>query len=203
MYSLEDGKHLVDLVRESIEKHFRGSEVSLKGEDFPEKLRAKAGVFVTLETYPVKDLRGCIGFPEPIMPLYEATARAAISAAFGDPRFPPLLEDECEKIIIEVSILTPPEPINIEKPQDYLSEVEIGKHGLIVEKGRYKGLLLPQVPVDQGWDVEEFLCCTCQKAGLMADAWFDAGTKVYRFAGIVFMEKSPGGEVVEKTLKRC
>ena len=198
---MEDGKLLVGLARESIEGHFRGSENPVKGEDFPERLEAMAGVFVTLETYHARDLRGCIGYPEPALPLHEGTARAALSAAFGDPRFPPLLEDELDKILVEVSILTAPEPMDVKNPRDYLNEIEIGKHGLIVERDVYRGLLLPQVPVDQGWDVEEFLCYACQKAGLMPDAWIDARTKVYRFSGIVFMEQEPRGGVVEKILK--
>jgi len=202
MYLPEDGKLLIRLARESMRGHLEGKEVSPKKEDFPEKLRERAGIFVTLETYPDKELRGCIGYPEPVMPLYEGTARAAISAAFGDPRFPPLAERELDRVLLEVSILTPPEPIEVRNPKEYFDEIEIGRHGLIAERDMYRGLLLPQVPVDQGWDVEDFLCYTCQKAGLMPDAWADAKTKLYRFSGIVFMETEPGGEVVEKSLKR-
>ena len=86
------------------------------------------------------------------------------------------------------------------QPQDYLSNIEIGRDGLIVEQGFYKGLLLPQVPVEQGWDKEEFLSNTCMKAGLMPDAWFDNSTKISRFSGQIFTEISPGGEIKEKKI---
>jgi uncharacterized protein (TIGR00296 family) len=133
------------------------------------------------------------------MTLKDAIAEGAQSATH-DPRFPPLSETELNKIIIEVTILTKPELINIDQPQDYLSEIEIGRDGLIVEQGFYKGLLLPQVPVEQGWDKEEYLSHTCMKAGLMPDAWFDKNTKISKFNGQIFTETSPGGEIKEKKI---
>ena len=114
--------------------------------------------------------------------------------------FPILKKDELDYIIVEVTILTPPVEIKIEKPEDYLSNIEIGRDGLIVEQGFYKGLLLPQVPVEQGWDKEGFISHTCMKAGLLPDAWFDKNTRIFKFSGQVFTEIKPRGEIKEKKL---
>ena len=133
------------------------------------------------------------------MSLKEAIAEGARSAT-RDPRFPPLGENELDNIIIEVTVLTKPEVINVDQPQDYLSNIEIGRDGLIVEQGFYKGLLLPQVPVEQGWNNEEFLSQTCMKAGLMPDAWFEKNTKISKFSGQIFTEIEPRGDIKEKNL---
>lgn len=203
MYTIEDGVFLVKLARSAIEAYLERGEAFLPQKDTPEKLKQRAGVFVTLETYPAKHLRGCIGYPEPTFPLVEATVRAAISAAVEDPRFPPVLRGEMDFTLVEVTILTPPEIIKVKSPKEYLSKIEIGRDGLIVERGFYRGLLLPQVAVEENWSKEEFLAHACMKAGLLADAWLEAGTKVYRFQGRVFAETAPKGEVVEKKLKGC
>jgi hypothetical protein len=199
MYTLEDGEYLVKLARRVIEEHLKGEKPQPPAKP-AEKLREKAGVFVTLKTYPKKDLRGCIGYPEPVMPLIEALMRAAVSAATNDPRFPPLQPEELEDTLVEVSVLTKPEALTV-KPKDYVSQIEIGKHGLIVERGFNRGLLLPQVAVDENWDEEEFLSHTCMKAGLLPDAWWDEDTRVYRFEGIVFTEVAPRGRVGVRELK--
>ncbi|MBI5253535.1 MAG: TIGR00296 family protein, partial [Euryarchaeota archaeon] len=99
MYSLEDGAFLVKLARSAIEKYLNEGKLTVPPKNAPEKVKEKAGVFVTLETYPKKDLRGCIGYPEPVMPLVEATTRAAVSAAVQDPRFPPVLRGELESTL--------------------------------------------------------------------------------------------------------
>ncbi len=200
MYSQKDGTFLIRLARETIEKLLREGGPTSLPEDASEKLRENAGVFVTLETYPEKGLRGCIGYPEPTLPLVEATCKAAVSAATEDPRFPPLLEGELENTLIEVTVLTPPELIEVASPRDYLNEIEIGRDGLIIEKGFNRGLLLPQVPVDQGWSMEDFLSYACMKAGLMADCWTQEDTKIYKFSGIVFAEVAPKGDVKERSL---
>lgn len=200
MYTLEDGAYLIRLARETIDKLLNGEGPISLPEDAPDKLKGKAGVFVTLETYPEHDLRGCIGYPEPSLPLVEATRKAAVSAAVEDPRFPPLLEGELQNTIIEVTVLAPPELIEINSPKDYLESIEIGRDGLIVEKGFHRGLLLPQVPVDQNWSREDFLSYACMKAGLMGDCWLDGDTKVYKFSGIVFTEIEPNGEVKERDI---
>jgi hypothetical protein len=179
-----------------------GKEIAIP-KDAPKNLMEKGGVFVTLETYPGHELRGCIGYPEPIMPLIEATIKSGISAATRDPRFSKVTREEMDNIIVEVSILTIPERIRVERARDYLKEIIVGEHGVIIEQGFYKGLLLPQVPVDEDWDAEQFLSYTCMKAGLPPDCWYDENTKVYRFSGKVFTEIKPRGEVIEKKLKRC
>jgi uncharacterized protein (TIGR00296 family) len=158
----------------------------------------KAGVFVTLTTYPEEDLRGCIGHPYPDSPLVQALIDSSVSACSKDPRFPPVEKEELRKIVIEVTILTPPEVIHVSKPVEYSQHVEVGKHGLIVRKGWYQGLLLPQVPGDYGWDAEEFLSQTCRKAGLPLSAWIDKDTQVFRFEGIIFGEQTPRGDIVRK-----
>jgi len=117
-----------------------------------------------------------------------------------DPRFPPLEIGELNRVIIEVTVLTKPEIITVDDPKDYVEHIKIGRDGLIVEQGFYKGLLLPQVPVEQGWDKEEYLSHTCMKAGLMPDAWFDKSTKIYRFSGQIFTETVPDGEIKEKKI---
>ncbi len=200
MYSLEDGAFLIRLARAAIENFLReGGPTSPRG-DTPDKLKEHAGVFVTLETYPKKELRGCIGYPEPTFPLVDATCKAAVSAAVEDPRFPPLLAAELERTLVEVTVLTPPELIKVAAPKEYTNNIEIGRDGLIVEKGTHRGLLLPQVPVDQRWNKEDFLSYTCMKAGLAADCWRDEDTKVYKFCGLVFTEVKPKGEIEERTL---
>lgn len=197
MLSLDEGIKAVTFARDVVEQYVKNNSTpstGLKG-----VFTEKQGAFVTIHTYPDHDLRGCIGIPLPIMPLKEAIVEGAKSAT-RDPRFPPLDENELNNIIIEVTILTKPELIEVGQPQDYLSNIEIGRDGLIVEQGFFKGLLLPQVPVEQGWNKEEFLSHTCMKAGLMPDAWFDKNTKISKFSGQIFTELKPLGDIKEKNI---
>ena len=124
-------------------------------------------------------LRGCIGYPEPLLPLIDAVERCAVSAAFSDPRFPPLTHDELAGVALEISVLGPIEPVGD------ISEIEIGRHGLIVELGRRRGLLLPQVAIEWKWDGVEFASQTCVKAGLPRDAWRN-GAELLKFEAEVF-----------------
>ena len=197
MLNLDEGKKAVSFAREVIEEYVKNKTVPEI--ELPGVFNEKHGAFVTIHTYPGYELRGCIGVPLPVMSLKEAIVEGATSAT-RDPRFPPLSPDELDNIVVEVTVLTEPELIRVDKPSDYLSEIEIGRDGLIVEQGFFKGLLLPQVPVEQGWDKEEFLSHTCMKAGLMPDAWFDKNTKIYRFSGQVFTETKPRGEIKEKKI---
>jgi uncharacterized protein (TIGR00296 family) len=199
MYTLEDGKFAVKTARDYIEAVVSGNE-SIIGE-IPKIFHQKSGVFVTINTFPKHNLRGCIGYIEPIFPLIEALEKASLSAAMKDPRFPPVRDEELETLVIEVSLLTPPELIQVKKPKHYVKEVKIGKDGLIVEKGFRKGLLLPQVPVEWNWKVDEFLSHTCMKAGLMPDSWLEEGIKIYKFSAEIFCEIEPKGDIVEKKLK--
>jgi len=197
MLSLNDGKKSVNYARNVIEEYVKNKKIPVC--NLSTVFKDKQGAFVTIHTYPDYDLRGCIGIPLPVMSLCDAIAEGAASAT-RDPRFLPLAVKELDNVVVEVTVLSPPELIKIKKPEDYLKNIVVGRDGLIVEQGFYKGLLLPQVPVEQGWDKEEFLSHTCIKAGLMPDAWFDKQTKVYRFSGQVFTEVKPRGDVKEKKL---
>ncbi|MBN1785610.1 MAG: TIGR00296 family protein [Candidatus Methanofastidiosa archaeon] len=196
MLSLDEGKTLVRITRDRIRSHLQGK--AYVPEEAGPFLRDKSGVFVTLNTYPDKNLRGCIGFPEPVYPLIDALLDAAIASATNDPRFYPVKLKEIDNIVIEVTVLSSPELITGVSGRGYLDAVEIGRDGLIVEKGFYKGLLLPQVPIEWNWKKEEFLSHTCIKAGLPPDSWLnDDDIKIYRFSGQIFSEREPGGNVVE------
>jgi len=197
MLSLNEGKLAVNFARDVIENFVKNKDTNIK--DLNGIFNENQGAFVTIHTYPNHDLRGCIGIPLPIMSLKEAISEGARSAT-KDPRFSPLSEDELDNIIIEVTILTKPERIKVAEPKEYLSKIEIGRDGLIAEQGFFKGLLLPQVPIEQKWNKEDFLSNTCMKAGLMPDAWFDKNTKIYKFGGQVFTEIKPRGEIKEKKL---
>ncbi|HDO19878.1 MAG TPA: TIGR00296 family protein [Thermoplasmatales archaeon] len=198
MLTIEEGREAVKFAREVVDNYVKGKTYKKKLEG---KFKEKAGAFVTLLTFPKRELRGCIGIPEPVYELGHIIEEVAKSATH-DPRFPPLSEEELPNIIVEVTILTPPELIKVGNPKEYLDSITIGRDGLIVEKGFYRGLLLPQVPVEYNWDVEEFLCHTCMKAGLPPDAWIDRETKIYRFSGQIFAEKEPYGEVEERRIDR-
>jgi hypothetical protein len=108
--------------------------------------------------------------------------------------------EELDEVVFEVSVLTPPEPVEVENPHDYCSQIKVGRDGLIIERTYCKGLLLPQVPVELGWDEETFLCECCVKAGLPPDSWLLKGTKVSRFEAIIFEETSPNGEIKRKKI---
>lgn len=183
MISDEDGKRLVRLARDTIENYFSDSSPSTKE---VEHLNTEQGVFVTLHKR--DSLRGCIGQPTPVMPLYKAIMEAAKSAAFQDPRFPPLQKEELGELHVEVSVLTVPELIEANNPEEYKQKIEIGRHGLILQHPAGSGLLLPQVPEEQGWGVEEYLQHICLKAGVPENALKDENTKLYSFEAQVFSE---------------
>ena len=183
MISENEGNALINLARDSILTFFSNVEPNLEGyQNYSEK----QGVFVTL--HKDKQLRGCIGFPEPVMSLNKAIVQAARSSAFNDPRFPPLKKEELDKIKIEISVLAVPEEIIVKNSEDYRKKIVIGKHGLIIRHPYGSGLLLPQVPVEWNWNVDEFLVNICQKAGLSEDAWQDPKAKLYSFEAQVFSE---------------
>jgi uncharacterized protein (TIGR00296 family) len=198
MYSIEDGKLAVSIARKTIETYLKDK----KTPDFkvPKHFNENSGVFVTLNSYPKHNLRGCIGYPEPHEPLINALVDSAINAATRDPRFPSVKLKEMDKLVVEVSLLTPPEPVEAKNPQDYLELIQIGRDGLIVEKGASRGLLLPQVPVEWKWDVDEFLSHTCMKAGLPADCWLHESTRFFKFSAVVFSEDKPRGKITQREL---
>ena len=200
--SLEEGKMLVKLARKAVEEYLKTRKHVRVPEGIPKKLLQSCGVFVTINTIKdgEKELRGCIGYPYPTTPLAQAVIESAISSATRDPRFYSLSLSELDKVVFEVSVLTPPQIIEAKKPSEYSSKIKVGKDGLIIERGMFKGLLLPQVPVEWKWDEEEFLCQCCIKAGLPPDNWLLNGTKVYKFQAIIFEEEKPKGEVKRKAL---
>lgn len=200
--SLEEGKFLVDLARKAVEEYLKSKKRISASENISEKLLQPCGVFVTINTIRdgEKELRGCIGYPYPTTPLVQAVIESAISSATQDPRFYPLSLSELDNVVFEVSVLTPPQLIEVKKPSEYLPKIMVGKDGLIVERGMFKGLLLPQVPVEWEWDEEEFLCQCCTKAGLPPDCWLLENTKIYKFQAIIFEEEKPRGEVKHKAL---
>jgi uncharacterized protein len=195
LISLIEGAELVRLARVAVEKYLQES-IIIKSE---KHMLEKAGVFVTLNyvTSSKKEyLRGCIGFPLPEKPLYQGVVEAAIAAATEDPRFPPLDRQELNNIVFEVSVLTSPQQISV-SPAEYGKEIEIGRDGLILHWRFGSGLLLPQVPVELKWNVEEYLANICYKAGAPPDVWLDPSSKLYRFQAVVFKEVEPKGEVVQ------
>ncbi|MFX0025130.1 MAG: TIGR00296 family protein [Candidatus Hermodarchaeota archaeon] len=205
MFSLDDGKQLIKFARENIEYYLVNNRRIPIPNEIKNKFSDKYGAFVTLNRYNVSGnpLRGCIGYIEPTYPLYDVIHKVSISSALEDPRFPSVTIEEMENIIIELSILTPPELIKVDDSKEYLDKIVIGRDGLIAERGMRRGLLLPQVPVEHGrnWDVETFLSHTCNKAWLPDDAWKEKNTKIYSFKAILFEEKKPRGEVKRKYLK--
>jgi hypothetical protein len=200
--SQEEGEFLVRLARKAVEEYLKTRKHAPVPDSISEKLKRPCGVFVTINSMErgEKELRGCIGYPYPTDPLVQAVIQSAISAATEDPRFYPLSSKELDEVVFEVSVLTPPEKIDTKRPKEYPAKIKVGEDGLIVERGMYKGLLLPQVPIEWKWNEEEFLCQCCIKAGLPADNWLLDGTKLYKFQAIIFEEEAPKGEVKRKTL---
>jgi len=194
MLSLAEGKKAVQFARQIIHDYVTDTMKSLP--DLGQAFHEKQGVFVTLHTFPGHDLRGCIGIPLPVMTLQDAITESAQSVT-RDPRFPPLDASEIQAIVVEVTVLTKPEHIKVQHPQDYPANITVGRDGLIVEQNVFKGLLLPQVPVEQGWDAEDFLSHTCMKAGLPPDAWCEKNTKISKFQGQIFTETKPLGPIKE------
>lgn len=202
MVTLEEGRFLVRLARRTVSEYLRSGTESSPPEDTPQTLREKSGVFVTIEEYDGgrKGLRGCIGYPLPHSPLVEATIDSAISAATRDPRFDPMSEVELPNVVFEVSVLTPPALLKASRPLDYPKLIKVARDGLVVERGYHKGLLLPQVPIEWGWDESTFLSECCMKAGLPPDSWLSADVKIYTFTAQVFSEARPCGEILERAM---
>ncbi len=194
----EQGGDIVRYARAVVEGHFSGRKPKVP-ESLAALFRERLGVFVTLKTEG-GDLRGCIGYPEPTHTLGEAVAGSAKSAALEDPRFPQVEAQEMDHLLVEVSVLTKPEPVTVQDPRDYPKKIVVGRDGLIAEHGWCRGLLLPQVPVELKWDAVEFLRHTCDKAGLPMTAYLKKGFKLYSFTAQVFGEESPRGRVAEEKL---
>lgn len=202
--TLEEGKFLVSLARKTVTEYLKDGMIFQIPEGVSPKLKEKSGVFVTINRLHkgVKCLRGCIGLPYPTTTLAKAVIEAALSAATRDPRFPPVTLQELDHIIFEVSVLTPPELVTVKQATDYPSQIKVGRDGLIIEKSYYKGLLLPQVPIELNWNEEEFLSQASMKAGLPPDSWLLNDTKVFRFSCVIARETSPKGEVTLTDMRK-
>ena len=197
----EQGAFLVRLARHSIEGVLGIADEPSDYHGDP-VLVEKCGVFVTLNVHAKGSygLRGCIGLPYPTSPLVDAVVEAAKSAAFNDPRFPPVQRHEMDGLTMEVSVLTPPMRLELDDRSILSNHVQVGRDGLIIERGWNKGLLLPQVPVEWGWDSKEFLDQCCVKAGIPKRSWMRPDTKVYTFQAILFKEDEPKGSIIRHTL---
>ena len=178
MMGEHDRDLLLQLAREAIAAHVGASAAHVPGAT--PALELHAGAFVTIHKH--GELRGCIGHIEANEPLAKVIPRCAVAACSSDPRFPPIAPSELHEIDIEVSVLGPLEPIA--GPQD----IEVGRHGVVVEMAWQRGLLLPQVATEWNWDAETFLEHTCHKAGLPKNAW-KHGANMWRFEAEVFAEK--------------
>jgi AmmeMemoRadiSam system protein A len=177
--STADQELLFRVARESIMAHLKGEKAFLPQVTSP-VLNQPSGVFVTLHRQ--GSLRGCIGYLEARKPLLAAVQEMAAAAAFGDPRFPPLREDEVADLDLEISVLSPMHQIkNIE-------EIQVGRHGIYLERGSCRGLLLPQVATEYGWDRLTFLKQTCSKAGLPQNAWEDPAARIFIFSATILHE---------------
>ena len=176
--SSDDCRVLLDLARRAISTAVIEKRI-LDFSPYPTALAQPAGAFVTLHRD--GQLRGCVGQVEASDPLGDAVARAAINAALHDSRFPAVEADEVRRLEIEISVLSPPEPI---APETILP----GHHGLLIVKGEHRGLLLPQVAAGRRWSSQRFLEETCAKAGLPRDAWRDPATRVFAFTAEVFSD---------------
>jgi len=191
-----DGVVLVKTARKAVTEFLsNGNKMKLES-DLEEKFSFNSGVFVTLNN--PDGLRGCIGFPMPEKKLAHAIIEGAIAAATEDPRFPSVKTNELNDIVFEVTVLTPPVEIDVSDPTEYLEKIKVGRDGLIIKHSFSSGLLLPQVPVEYGWNVEEFLQHTCEKAGLARDTWKNENVKIEKFEGIIFKEETPNGVIVRE-----
>ncbi|TRO50874.1 TIGR00296 family protein [Candidatus Bathyarchaeota archaeon] len=208
LLTLEDGIVLTIFARQTIEHFILFNQKATFPESPSEALTEHRGVFVTLKKRHPRneqkwELRGCIGHLQPgpdshhqSISLLEATRQAALSSAFEDPRFPPVRADEMESILVETSVLTLPQEILTIDRGKLSDQITIGTDGLIVQgRGWHRGLLLPQVAPEQGWNAEEFLQGCCQKAGLPPSCYLDPGVKILKFQAQIFAESVPNGEI--------
>lgn len=194
----KDGKMLVSTARMAVSEILKNRTKITLEEDFKSKFSYNSGVFVTLNKD--ENLRGCIGYPTPDRKLYHSLVDAAVASATEDPRFLPVRYEELREITFEVTVLTPPVIIKVRDSSEYPTKIKIGRDGLIVKWEFGSGLLLPQVPLEYGWNEEEFLNHACEKAGAPSNFWRQKSTMVLRFEGIVFKETKPNGPVIRLDL---
>lgn len=181
MLSEDQRRKLLQLARKSIEAVLEQQVPQWNAEEFEDDLRRPAGTFVTLRTKE-GELRGCIGSIRAMEPLFKAVASSAISAAFRDPRFFPVKKHEMVELELEISVMGPIERVS------NIDDIVVGRDGLIISRGPFAGLLLPQVASEYGWNRETFLDQTCVKAGLPPGAWRSRETRIEKFSAEVFGE---------------
>ena len=191
----EDGVILVQMARYAATEYITNNN-KISEQSFKEKFSFNAGVFVTINDK--SGLRGCIGFPLAVKKLSDALTNAAIAASTDDPRFPSVKQDELNDLVFEVTVLSDTKEISGNSPDEIINSIKIGRDGLIIEKDLQSGLLLPQVPVEYNWNIEDFLKHTCHKAGLSSESWKDKTTKISKFQGVIFREILPNGEIVRE-----
>jgi len=182
MLTQEQRQRLLRIARRSIEAVLDGEHASLDPFQLDDALTRASGAFVSLHTKD-GDLRGCVGSIQAVAPLCEAVRSSAINAAFRDPRFLPVVREELVHLHIEISVMSPIEPVTS------IDEIEVGRDGLIVRHAGRAGLLLPQVATEHRWDRHVFLRQTCVKAGLPSDAWRSPECRIERFSAEVFSEQ--------------
>ena len=178
MLTEQEGRELLRLARHALESHFGVAREAPSTE--VRTPNGVGGVFATLKRD--GELRGCIGYVVPNIDLHKTTERAVVAAATSDPRFAAVEAEELSRIGISISVLAEAVPV------DEVGEIEIGHDGIIIERDGARGLLLPQVASERGWDRERFLAETCTKAGLEPESWKDAETVIWRFAAVHFDE---------------
>jgi len=201
--SLADGVAAVHLARRALRSTLGASSGDepaglVEESALPPVFDEMRGAFVTLKRFPGNTLRGCIGYPLPVLPLRAAIARSAVAAAVEDYRFRPVRAADLPHIAVEVSVLTTPVPLHFSRPEEAIRAVKVGRDELIVDGLGSRGLLLPQVAPEEGWTAEELLDGTCEKAGLPARSWRDPRVTVKRFEAEIFRELAPGGKVVRE-----
>ncbi len=184
MLNKQEKEYLLNIARKSITAAVNHDQPP-QPVDCPENLLQPSGAFVTIHKF--DDLRGCIGFVEAVKPLIETIVETAAHAAINDPRFLPLTSDDLEDIKIEISVLSPLKLI------EDVNEIQVGEHGILMEEGFNRGLLLPQVATEYNWDRETFLNQTARKARLPINAWKKKSTKIRIFTAEIFNEESING----------
>ena len=171
----EDGIMLVQMARSVVTEYITNNN-KISEHNFKEKFSINAGV----------------------KKLSDALTNAAISASTDDPRFPSIKQDELNDLVFEVTVLSDTKEISTNSPDEIINSIKIGRDGLIIEKDFESGLLLPQVPIEYNWNVEDFLKHTCHKAGLPSESWKDKTTKISKFQGLIFREVLPNGEIIRE-----
>ena len=193
-FSNEDGIRAVRIARSVAEAETQGN---LTDPEFSDVFKELSGVFVTISEYPSGNLRGCIGYSEPVVPLAESLVKSS-RAACHDPRFMPLTLEEAKACTFEVTKLTTPAELKFNNVDEMLNQIVLGRDGVIMEYRGNKAVYLPQVATEQGWTKQEMMFSLSEKAGLHRGAWTYKGTRIWTFHGEIFKEVSPCGDVVRE-----